>query len=121
MMYAKKAFVFHIAVTSLSLVVTTERERHISLGRQIDTHGANDTLANQSKEGNVRPSVRKAVRRRKRVYGKGDRRVTRWFWPVGANWILIARDRPAVRDSKDADVVRMRYISCTGKVRANEE
>ena len=65
-------------------VVTWKVNAYLS-GIMIDTYGANDTLANQSKEGNVRPSVRRAVKRRKRVYGKGDRRVTRWLWPVGAN------------------------------------
>ena len=34
---------------------------------------------------------------------------------------MIARDRPARRDSIDADVVRTRYSSCSGKVMVNEE
>jgi hypothetical protein len=34
---------------------------------------------------------------------------------------LTARDRPARRDSKDADVVRTRYNRCSGNMMANEE
>ena len=59
-----------------SVVMTRNVNAYLSR-KIIDTHGANDTLTNQSKEGSVRPSVSKAVKRRKRVYGKGDRRVTR--------------------------------------------
>src|SRR6266851_7381608 len=93
----------------------------LAASAQIDAYGDNETLTNQSKAGNVTPNVRKASKRRKRVYGNGDRRVTRWFWSLGENWILTARNRPARRDSKDAEVVRTRYRRCSGNMRINVE
>ena len=57
----------------------------------------------------------------KRAYGNGDHRVAAGPCPLGVKCTLMARERPAKIDSNDADVVKIRYSRCSGKVRTNEE
>jgi hypothetical protein len=68
MRYAKKAFVFHIAVTSLTLRCVNQFPFHDG---PLRTHDAREIAANQSREGNVIPTVNAKTSKVNLRRGKG--------------------------------------------------
>lgn len=97
-MYAKNAFVFQIAVTSL-----TE---------------AREIAANQRRPGKVIPIVNAITKETKRNRGKA---VELGEHAKGDRWSLIAIDKPSIRDFVEYLVVALRYKRWSGKMKANDE
>lgn len=97
-MYAKNAFVFQIAVTSL-----TE---------------AREIAANQRRPGKVIPIVNANTNKTKRNQGKA----AELGGPAkGERWSLTAIDKPSMRDFVEYFVVALRYKRWSGKMKANDE
>lgn len=97
-MYAKNAFVFQMAVTSL-----TE---------------AREIAANQRRPGKVIPMVNAITKERKRNRGIA---VELGGLVKGERWSLIAIDKPSMRDFVEYLVVTLKYKRWRGKMKANDE